>query len=301
MTAVFRKRVGFTLLEVLGAAVILTIALLGISAAAAGMLKKSKAPNKVETASILANERLSYFRSQSDPFRAVGGTHYNPPNRGETDWGKRADANNRFNCAVTGNDGTNFPTLFVREYLYSAEEGQFKNADGTDSGRNNQNRELVNTVPDLPTTVPPYVRVFPNVDGTPTVDAVPAGLNAGVFTFARRANDDLRVQDGDALPPSIAFVREVWVQTNHPEFTPLGLAAPALVVTPNVVRFLPPYTVAVTVKTYARIPEVTRLAAIRPVIHANTGLQKGDASLAYDPTRPLAEVVGFFGLRRLGR
>ncbi|HEY9720871.1 MAG TPA: prepilin-type N-terminal cleavage/methylation domain-containing protein [Oscillatoriaceae cyanobacterium] len=313
-----RKRLGVTLVEVLVAVVVLTISLAAIAGTAGTILQKSSQPALNEQAAMIANDRLDYFRGQTDPFRAAGGTEWAPPKElNMPDDNKTAGLNNNFNAG---------PVLFVREFLYGDTAGQYKNnLTGNDDGLANQNREATvdvygaNGQPgtdgfadagrnEIPPTLPNgYNHVFPNVDGTGALPASdPTSSNKPVDAVAPRANDD--IVSGSLLPPSIKWAREVWVQTNNPNFKSSGAATPGfnLCITPDVQPALPPYCVAVTVKVYvARNVSDPRAGhrgmmdfrAFNPASLYPSGASQG--GLGYDPNRPLATMVGYFGLERM--
>ncbi|MFP5501595.1 MAG: prepilin-type N-terminal cleavage/methylation domain-containing protein [Candidatus Sericytochromatia bacterium] len=282
---------GFTLLEVLVAATVVVIALLGVASTAANILQRSQNPSAIEAATLFANERLNYFRSQTDPFRAVGGTHYAPPPRPNApERNNDPNLNNSFNTA---------PVLLVREYLYAEDENRYQNQlTNVDEGKRNKNREGYTTYAgtpvgrnEIPPMPPTYHRVQPNENG-PT-DAPAARADGLVFLEAPRANDLIGTGAGQtaALDASVAFVREVWVQTNHPLMT-AGSPAPGLGILPAAHANLPPYTVAVTVRVFQRDPRTNRL---------NLGVdrrQNDGSGPGYVLNRPTAEMVGYFGLRR---
>lgn len=294
-------------MEVLSAAAILIVALVGISMAATSGLKKSRTPGIVEQCTLLAAERLNYFRTQPDPYRAVGGTHYVFRAQDPADFNLDPAFNNNYNRN---------PTLFVREYLYDTTEGVMKTAAGVDAGRDNQRlatlqgngTETLNGQTYGRNQVPPsfigvggltLMRVCPN-DGSagamgPPAPAVPDPSYRGMA--APRANPNLPPGVNGALPPEIKFVREVWVQTNHPSFTAAGPAAPAAANPPASARNLPPYTVAVTVRVFARDPQTLKY---NPTTNPATAVRNADFSgPGYDRSKPLASLTGYFSLKRI--
>ncbi|MEB3328797.1 MAG: hypothetical protein VKQ33_06155 [Candidatus Sericytochromatia bacterium] len=148
------------------------------------------------------------------------------------------------------------------------------------------------------------------------------------FLPAPRANDHLRGEM--MLDPQVKFVREVWVQSNTPLGAPFVSLGDQLVL--NVTRRNPAYyggtgtpangrvdefarvssadlangqftvpvplwTVTVTVRVFRRDPHVrlVRNASTAGVDRSTSGSWSG---LGYDPSRPLATLVGYFGLRR---
>jgi type II secretory pathway pseudopilin PulG len=149
------------------------------------------------------------------------------------------------------------------------------------------------------------------------------------FLPAPRANDHLR-GDNAVLDPQVKFVREVWVQSNTPLGAPfvsfgdhlvlnrprtnpayyVGTGTTALaagrmdfarVSTADLANGqftvpVPMWTMTVTVRVFRRDPRVrtVRNAAVAEVTRT-TGNWTG---LGYDPARPLATIVGYFGLRR---
>jgi hypothetical protein len=281
-------------MEVLGASFVIVIALVGVGLAMTQAAKKSSAPHKVEMASMLAAERLAYFRSQLDPFRAAGGTHYIfTTNSAGGDLNNTPAANNNYNAGV----------LFVREYLHSADEGQQINTlTGIDDGKANQRLRTFRgaaagdlAINQVPPTRSGVDRVAQSVDGATAAPAAPAGV---VTIAAPRANANLPGGTGTPIPPTIKFIREVWVQTNHLIHTGNGgIVTPALVVRPDAAVNLPPYTVAVTVKVFARDPKTRAYiqAPAASTVPYRDGQWRGPG---YDPTKPLAVMTGFFGLRR---
>jgi type II secretory pathway pseudopilin PulG len=149
------------------------------------------------------------------------------------------------------------------------------------------------------------------------------------FLPAPRANDHLR-GDNAVLDPQVKFVREVWVQSNTPLGAPFinlgdqlvlgqtrnnptyygGTNVPpaarvadfARISTANLANGqftvpVPMWTMTVTVRVFRREPQVriVRNAANAGVDRTTTGNWSG---LGYDPARPLATIVGYFGLRR---
>lgn len=349
-------RKGFTLIEVLISALVLAIALTGVATVTINVMKRSSKPYEVETAALLAGERLEYFRGQPDPYMAVGGTYYAPPTE---------KAAPDFNTAPDGTGVNivcnNTPTLFVREYLYGVnEKTEVDHSGAKDLGRADQDARLTagetasNQVPPTPVSlclapnqVSQYDEVMPN--STPTNDLgsvngvlpnpdwkaaqAPITVSAGTgayqqymhFVYAPRANDTLR--EGSILGPDVKYVREVWIQTNNPNFSGpnwpdsqlsadlafsnLGLPAGA---GPMAQQGLPPYVVAVTVRVFARQTTAPGLPG-RLTIHklkfknlddVTDGVQKatfnplmGYEGRGYDPLHPLAEEVGYFALQRL--
>lgn len=300
------KRPGITIMEVLSAAAILIVALVGISTAATSGLKKSRTPGVVEQATLLAAERLNYFRTQPDPYRAVGGTHYVFRAQDAADFNQDATFNNNYNQN---------PALFVREYLYDTTEGVMKNAVGVDVGRDNQRQatltgtEAANGQTYGRNQIPPtfmgvggqvLMRVVPNadtVDTTPAAAATVPGDPAYRGMAAPRANPNLPPAVTVAIPREIKFVREVWVQTNHPSFKNAGPAAAAAANPPAAAKNLPPYTVAVTVRVFARDPQTLKY---NTVVNPPTAVHNADfTGLGYDRSKPLATLTGYFSLKRI--
>lgn len=288
-------------MEVLGASFVIVIALVGVGMAMTQAAKKSGAPHKVELAAMLASERLAYFRSQPDPFRAAGGTHYIfTTNSAGGDLNTVPNANNAYN--------TN-PVLFVREYLFAADEGQQINVlNGVDDGRANQRLRTFRgptgagsatdnnfTINQVPPTRAGADRVYRSVDvKAPAPPAIAPGI---VAIPAPRANANLPGAAGTPIPPTVTFIREVWVQTNHLlHTTPTG-GNPPLVVMPDPAANLPPYTVAVTVKVFARDPK-TQFYIQNPAASTVPYRDAQWRGPGYDPTKPLAVMSGYFGLRR---
>lgn len=294
------QRRGFTLPEVLIASTILVIALMGVGGMVANLMRKATAPNLAEQATIFASERLAYYRGQVRPYQAVGGTYYPPPERRD-----QVDINAD---PTYHNAGYNrHAVLFVREFLYGQDEGQSgKNGAtdpnaGSDSGYYNADRTPAAGLRygrnEVPPTNPAWDRVVANDDRdlNPVPAPVPPINKPGtLIAYAPRANSELVA--GSLLGESVKFVREVWVQTNLPYF-PAGADAnfdatlPAALAPPQI-GALPPYTVAVTVRVYPR-DRAHRQYTAGEFIGA-TGTGRG-----YDRSRPpLAEVSGYFGLRR---
>jgi prepilin-type N-terminal cleavage/methylation domain-containing protein len=287
------KRPGFTLPEVLITVVVLTIALTGVISVAGVALKKSANPDKVVTAALLCNERLNYFRGQADPYRAVGGTWYKPPLDNEIDYNDSAYSNSHHNAGPSFNCNQN-PALFVREYLYDPSANQ-KDTSGVDQGLTKQRRANVpgrnfgyNEIPSTPQV---WARVFPDVGDAATAVAppglaLPPGTQWTGTGRAPRANNHIRASSAAnnlSTNGEIQYVREVWVQTNIPKFSP---AAPFIAIGPDTQAAVPPWTVAVTVRVFARNPRIRSYTA---------------AQLGYDQRKVLAMAVGYFGLvRRLG-
>jgi hypothetical protein len=300
-------RRGLTIVEVLVAAVALLTAIGGMALLVSKLLATSRAPDKLAQATLLASDRLAYFRSQPDPFRAAGGTHHAPPPPGAAqDFNRLPAYNNNFNAR---------PYLFVREFLYGQSERRFRNPDGTDRGRANQDRapsvddaeapdgRLDYAINEVPPTPVEWVRVMPNNDTLARTDAaLKVVTTAEGFRYgaAPRANDAIR--HGAALDGSIAFAREVWVQTNHPYMPPAGVQTPdfsggspfdPLQLVQDV---LPPYVVAVTVRVYARD---ARTRSFNTAVLA-AGMPRGadGSGIGYLRSQPLAQAVGYFGLKR---
>lgn len=347
---VVKQRGGFTLVEVVIAASVLVIALFGILSMAFHTYKKSDVADEAITASNLASERLAYFRSHINPFKAVGGTFYAPPKaRNEIDLNQdrgtnRANLHNIWNAT---------PTLFVREYVYATSESRFKNPTTLqDEGRDSMKARHAQSDPTVvaeaqsrrnfipPTPMDATIDgIFPNWGNTVAPPAATTvsqsmqldGTNPQTFTFqpAPRANDALRGAGGviNQLPPSVRYVREVWVQTNHPLGAPFNAGADEVVaaltrtfpafytsgagttVIDNQIRRgantgmgagvasirIPSWVVTVTVRVFVRD------AQVRNILN-NAGVGKirgagGFEGIGYDPTRPLATAVGYFGVR----
>jgi hypothetical protein len=148
---------------------------------------------------------------------------------------------------------------------------------------------------------------------------VAAGATPYYYTYMPRANDQFRATAGGmALPPEIKYVREVWVQTSLPSFQRAGVdnrfpasgwlpstnfAAPgtlntyggAGIMPPAAQANLPPYTVAVTVRVFARDKQTTTIAAADPGAAMRVTATSGPG---YARTKPLVTMVGYYGLRR---
>lgn len=380
-----KSRTGFTLIEVVVASTVLVIALFGIMAAAFNTYRKSDITDEYTTASLLAAERLDYFRSQRDPYKAVGGTWYPPP----LDRKRDVDFNQDNQVHVIANDS---PTLFLREYVVSTSENRFRDPlrDLGKTGQRQRNASAatideasarrINWIPDTPETIPAGLPgagskvdgIIPNTDveGTLTrVQQLPAkatskgGTADRPFNFYRapRCNEILEFDPGALTPvvtgqklrgatirnlsPSVRFVREVWIQTNHPlgrpfassqvDVAPGGLptlpgfyTSPAAVPGPELIdgvangaysdlpkkiigravnggnttlkvsaTAIPPWMVAVTIRVFRRD---ARVASIKPDSRSVNADADGPLTggLSYDPARPLATMVGYFGLRR---
>jgi hypothetical protein len=250
-----RPKSGFSLVEVIVASSVLVVALFGIMAAAFQSYKRSDVGDEYMTASLLCAERLDYFRSQRDPYRAVGGTWYEPP----ADPKREVDFNTDPQVHLIANET---PILFVREFVVASTENRYK-AGAVDVGKlaqGNRNGttplERVNWIPDTPDRVPNGLPnagqrvdvVLPNGDCTnfgvpasqpltatgpiPTVlgPPIPGFPTTRVFNFlkAPRCNERLRLdpaltainmRSADQIldvPPAVRYIREVWVQTHHP-------------------------------------------------------------------------------------
>ncbi|MFN3431140.1 MAG: hypothetical protein ACK46X_14455, partial [Candidatus Sericytochromatia bacterium] len=208
------------------------------------------------------------------------------------------------NIALNNNYNQN-PTIFVREYLYGTTAGEMKGVGDSDLGMANQRRRTLNgqglagsfSLNQVPATRAGLDRVLPNVNTNDTAYAIG---NFGVGKRqapAARANAALTTTNAGAIPTDVKFVREVWVQTNHPSFG----AGPAVGGTwyrvPPRADNLPPYTVAVTVRVFAR--DTRTITWSDAVAGGGANVRNADFSgPGYDPTKPLAVVVGYFGLRR---
>jgi type II secretory pathway pseudopilin PulG len=287
-------------MEVLAASAILVIAMAAISSTVSMALRKSKTPGQVEAAALLAAERLNYYRSQADPYRAAGGTHYTDPAVNALE-----DNHNSFNRT---------PRLFVREYLYGPSTNeQVSRTSGVDQRSATQRRRNLTGVAgnwaynQIPVTPAGVSRVLPNVDN-PTVTPVPfamALLPTGATTqvLAPRANARISPAgtpaDRNIRNVDIKFVREVWIQTHFPRS--MGFIWPDavsgnFVSPPAPARNLPQYTVALTVRVFARDPRTWTLGPLP----ANGDVPRdGTTGPGYDPRKPLASFVGYFGLRRM--
>jgi len=355
---------GFTLVEVVIASSVLVVALAGIMAAAFSTYRNSDLGDEYATGSLLAAERLDYFRSQRDPYTAVGGTWYPPP----ADRKRDVDFNLDRSLHVIQNDT---PTLLLREYLLATDERRYNDAirDVGQAGKQQRNASAasaaeaaarrINWIPDTPERVPTGLLgaggdvdgIIPNSDLLAAVPApivqvagVPISKTTGsatkTFNFMRapRANEALIFNPAGTLasayplrgvmtdlPKAVRFIREVWVQTNHPLGRPFGSAGDALpggavtlpqfyITNPGDIptvrgastgvaatgeqgTLLPPFVVAVTVRVYRRDG---RVATVLPNATQVSGVPTGgkNGGLGYDPTRPLATMVGYFGLRR---
>jgi type II secretory pathway pseudopilin PulG len=296
-----QKRPGVTIMEVLAASAILVVAMAAISSTVSMALRKAKTPGQTEAAALLASERLHYYRSQADPYRAAGGTHYTDP-----DVNRVAGNHNTF-------DGN--PRLFVREYLYGTTANEVKSAIGpADVGLANQRRRALVGDPgnawslnQIPVTAPGVSRVLPNPDGTviTPVPAALAGIPGATEVLAPRANARISPTGTPAdrnIPGDIKFVREVWIQTNFPNSLPVpDLAALAGLwdFPARPARNLPDYTVALTVRVFARDP-LTRTLGLESALPPGLDVPRnGVTGPGYDRRKPLAVIVGYFGLRRM--
>lgn len=345
-----QRRGGFTLVEVVIAASVLVIALFGILGMAFHTYKKSDVADEAITASNLASERLAYFRSHTNPYKAVGGTFYAPPRaRNELDLNQDRGTN-RSNLHNVWN---NRPVLFVREYLFGQSAGRFKNAvTGVDEGVRSSRARHAESNPNTaagsqsrvnyvaPTPMDATIDgIYPNWGNTA---AVPGNVTASQsirldgaspvnFNFrpAPRANDGLRGASGviNQMAASVRYVREVWVQTNHPLGAPftgnpdesvatVAINYPAFytgaagttVITNQILRGaqagvgaglssikIPNWVVTVTVRVFARDPLIKNIADAATT--AKTKAVGGLSGIGYDPARPLATAVGYFGVR----
>lgn len=350
-----RARGGFTLVEVLIAATIMVIALFGILGTAFSALKHAAGPENVQQSIKLGQERLDYFRSQPNPYLAAGGTYYEPSPGGPRSYlpdYSRPPAGNGVN--IVFNNG---PSLFVREYLFGFDEhrsGSTNNGTNmVDNGRTlaeNRSRVAAQGAPGAarnygPNEIPPQALtvytggtipdtpvdgIVPNPednakwsgDSTYVDKGVAVGATGGVtkyFTFAQRANDGIRATAGGATcPDAVKFVREVWVQTNNPNFTTdecpqigvtlegagLGNQGGIQAFQPPQIKNLPPYVVAVTVRVFARDKQTKQIsladagmdgarARVRLIPEAT-----GIVGPGYDRQHPLVTMVGYYGLRR---
>lgn len=289
-------------MEVLAASAILVIAMAAISSTVSMALRKAKTPGQTEAAALLASERLHYYRSQADPYRAAGGTHYTDP-----DINRLAINHNTF-------DGN--PRMFVREYLYGTTANEVKSAVGPpDAGLANQRRRALVGDPgnawalnQIPVTAPGVSRVLPNPNGT-VINPAPtalAGVPGATEVLAPRANARISPTGTPAdrnIPGDIKFVREVWVQTNFPDSIPgignlLALNG-QWIFPPGASRNLPEYTVALTVRVFARDP-LTRTLGLESALPPGLNVPRsGVTGPGYDARKPLAVIVGYFGLRRM--
>lgn len=338
-----RSRRGFTLIEVLVTTVVMSIAFSALLGMLLGAMRQAKKPNQPAIASKLAAERLAYFRSQPNPYLAAGGTYLPPPrdSRNKTNFNVLDGYFNNFNAA---------PTMLVREFLYApdtqAGEASRKYQDREVNGRTAATGTTYTSMSwalnEVPATLAKWQRVLPNndllaaghADLQPNTTGVagPDGAASYFYGVAPRANDRLRgaafVPVGE--PDSLAYVREVWVQTSNPSFLntpglpglvggcrlpPTGTARPNLDATlaivypgtlpggiaaatlvPTRIPNLPPYSVAVTVRVYAK-------AKLDRGLPAATRTYPGSATtkpyqLWYDPSRPLATITGIIALQR---
>lgn len=357
-------RAGFTLVEVLIAAGIMVIALSGILSLAFNALSHAKAPANVQQALKFAQERLDYFRAQPNPYMAVGGTYFEPPEGGPRNYAPDysqppagSDVNIIFNKK---------PALFLREYLYGVDEhGLGKDAGGNDAGRTDaQGRSQlsaaegaagsrkygINEIPPTPTTVHDAATgkdlevsgIVPNRDDSSDFDGTSAYIDYGFkvtpaiggpaptpdyYTFAPRANDDVRPAAGGApFDPAIKFVREVWIQTNNPNFSTTycpkksdnedtsanseldkfgGLDQNSDALVPAVIPEIPPYVVAVTVRVFLRDVQTKTFDLNAPAAFDSvrmgadkTAERSSTDGPGYDRRHPLITLVGYYGLRR---
>jgi type II secretory pathway pseudopilin PulG len=288
-------------MEVLAASAILVIAMAAISSTVSMALRKAKTPGQTEAAALLASERLHYFRSQADPYRAAGGTHYTDP-----------DVNR-----VVGNHNTfdGNPRMFVREYLYGTTANEVRSAVGPpDAGLANQRRRALVGDPgnawalnQIPVTAPGISRVLPNPDGT-AINPAPtplAGIPGALEVLAPRANARISPTGTPAdrnIPGDIKFVREVWIQTNFPNSLPiadLGVLGGQWIDPADPARNLPDYTVALTVRVFARDPLTRTLVREVDLPPGLNVPRNGVSGPGYDVRKPLAVIVGYFGLRRM--
>ena len=345
-----QKRGGFTLVEVVIAASVLVIALFGILAMAFHTYKKTDVADEAITAANLATERLAYFRAHPNPFKAVGGTFYAPPRARNLVDLNLARGNNRARLHNVWNEN---PVLFAREWLYSTSESRYRNAAaGTDEGRDAarmRQREGANASAAERALRVNFIETTPvdiSIDGVfpdhgvgaakpavQTEDDYPTALDGGsdedfVYMPAPRANEGIRVPFNQ-LPASVRYVREVWVQTNHPLGKPflnqndesvrdVAIDWPAFytgaVGTDIIDNFIkrgdnavtaasgvatirmPAWVITVTVRVYARDPLIKNLTDAGAVGRTK-GALAGYDGLGYDPTKPLATAVGYFGVR----
>jgi prepilin-type N-terminal cleavage/methylation domain-containing protein len=348
-----QNRQGFTLVEVLIASSILVLGLTGIMMMALSSLRKSGVPENVQGAILCAQERLDYFRSQANPFRAAGGTYYLPPPnpRVGIDYNLQP-AGNAFNNIFNGG-----PVLLVREYIRSTNEKRYAG----DVGRANQlNRTTsnltaaqlaqiqqglmplatygVNEIPATPAACLDGAAIIALSGVTPNDDVgqawpVPANWYTGVcsgpvgsrkgFIRAPRCNDNIRPGIAPAAWADVRYVREVWVQSNNPNYpagdfrTPPGTSVAiwtaatqdaagglsAYVPRASVFGQLPPFVMMVTVRVYARDPRTVTLAYGNPGA-ANVRMppvanDSGTTGPGYDRRRPpLSSLVAYYGLTR---
>ena len=335
-----RARLGFSLVEVLIASAVISSALLAILGAVSVIFKSSRNTGVVMTAALLATERLDYFQGQTNPYIAAGGTWYPAPfRRNELDMNQVQDLHNRFQRIA---DVT--PYLFVREWLYDTTEKRYSdNSAVPDQGRRGQagrsTGAAVNVIPPTPVFFPappdpnsrPVSGVFPNLNNPPNLAdvSVPNNWETNTYRFipAPRANavdpfTGANIGNGSALPPSIRYMREVWVQTNQPELTNAPVGCPWAGLTgptefplvtypagslwrPAAVgaNSVPPWVATVTVRVFARDPLCRTWNRNGPVLDGSTAATAYTPanrvnSMGYDPRRPLAVVTGYFGLRR---
>ncbi|MEB3197611.1 MAG: hypothetical protein VKP62_10455 [Candidatus Sericytochromatia bacterium] len=348
-------RGGFTVLEIVVASSVLVTALTGVLAGALAAQRAANTTDLVTRAANLAAERLAYFRSCPNPYVAVGGTYYLPPENMRT----HRDHNTAqyANFGVAGclhNVWNETPVLLVREWLYEFPERNNRSSFTGDDVRGSKRFSLdeskrINVIPPTPafskegTTPREVVGVFPNwhsatagtalyedkvltIDGTGTPTRV-------AFLPAPIANPNLRGLSGikdanitaaNRLPDNVRYVREVWVQSNSPLGKPhdnnegnfVGkqtYSLPTLFgtdasngyrpkprpVTNQVddseglsVR-VPLWMMTVTVRVYMRDKTIKKISesALKTAGDRTEGF-------GYDPKKPLAEMIGYFGLRR---
>lgn len=302
----------------------------------------------------LAAERLAYFRACPNPYIAVGGTFYPAPENPRTHrdhnssqyWNTPAPLHNVWNAR---------PILLVREWLYGLEQGSARSNSDTLSRKfaavpAGGGGNTVNVVPPTPDAVR-----GPNPgDGLIDVAGVyPDWFNAGArgpqipqerellvnpgaggqtvrgaFVPAPMANEELRGVALAALPRQVQFVREVWVQTNHPLGRPFGNAdetfvanrdyrVPAIYADGGIGRTrlnfgrtltavggdgglamdVPLWVVTVTVRVFLREPTIQSLVDVNSVRAGESGDQRW-RGVGYDPNKPLSTMIGYFSLRR---
>jgi hypothetical protein len=163
----------------------------------------------------------------------------------------------------------------------------------------------------IPVTPPGVNRVLPNPDGNvitplPTPMVGMTGTPGATEVLAPRANARISPTGTAAdrnIPGDIKFVREVWIQSNFPDslngFPNLLELNLPYIDPPDAARNLPHYTVALTVRVFARDPLTRTLGPESNLPPGLSAPRNGVTGPGYDSRKPLAVIVGYFGLRRM--
>jgi prepilin-type N-terminal cleavage/methylation domain-containing protein len=338
---VLTMRSGFTLVEVLIASTIMVIGLLGILGLAFNAIKKADTPETVQQAIKLGQERLDYFRGFRNAYMVAGGTYYPPPARNQRDYNLSPDGNtvnNVFNGAPAL--FVREYLYAFDEHRAGVYKGNLA-VDGGHAAMRERGKLLApqganatfapNEIPPTPALTAGGAAIWgvcPNPDDVPYPGnssyiangfavTPPGAVQPYSFTYAPRANDQIRAT-GTALDPAIKFVREVWIQTNNPGGFP-GARCPDMAKIrmgaglstlgglqyaanlPATQTNLPAFTVAVTVRVFARDPRTLTIVGTDPGSATSTRLLPESTTTSgpgYNRSHPLVTMVGYYGLRR---